>query len=135
MTTPPFDAKKLQLTKELQEELFAAQAARAAAAGPRKLRRRTEKGAKFVMLPYEQTLAAAGRMKCAVLAVLIELTYQMFKTKRGEVVLTNSMLGPIGISYKAKLRALRQLEAAGMVKVAWSREKRSPRVTVLWDET
>ena len=37
MTVRPFDAKELQLTKELQEELFAAQAARVAKEGPRKL--------------------------------------------------------------------------------------------------
>jgi hypothetical protein len=132
MVVVPFDAKKLQLTKGLQEELFAAQAARAAAEGPRKLKRRAEKGAKFVMLPYQQTLAAAGRMKCAVLAVLVELAYQRFKTRKGEVVLSNSALRSIGVSHKAKLRALCQLEASGMIEVAWRGERRSPRVTILW---
>ncbi len=103
------------------------------AAGSEKLKRRTEKGVEFVMLPYEQTLAAAGHMKCAVLAVMVELAYQMFRTKSREVRLSNSTLRPIGISYKAKLHALRQLEADGMVKVAWSGKRRSPRVTVLWN--
>lgn len=131
MTVRPFDAKELQLTKELQEELFAAQAARAAKEGPRKLKRRTEKGAEFAMLPYGQTLAAAGWMKCAPLAVLIELSYQVFKTHKLEVVLSNSTLRSIGISHWAKNRALRQLEAAGMVAVDW-RARRSPLVTVRW---
>jgi hypothetical protein len=47
------------------------------------------------------------------------------------VVLSNSALRPIGISYKAKLHALRQLEAAGMVAVDCT-ERGSPRMTVLW---
>lgn len=83
------------------------------------------------MLPYAQTMAAAGETRCAVLAVMVELTYQVFKTHKSEVVLSNSMLRSVGISHWAKSRALHQLEAAGMVAVDW-KGGRSPLVTVLW---
>jgi hypothetical protein len=123
--------KELQLTKELQEELQAAQAARQATEGPRKLHHRAKKVG-FVMLPYAQTMAAAGKMKNATLAVMVELAYQVFKNHESEVPLSNSMLRTLGISRSAKLRALRQLEAAGMVKISGKGRRKTPRVTVLW---
>jgi hypothetical protein len=85
------------------------------------------------MLPYEQTLVAAGHLKCAPLAVLIELAYQMFRTKKAEVTLSNSALRSVRISPKAKLRVLRQLEAVGLIEVTWRGGRRSPQVTVLWE--
>ena len=62
---------------------------------------------------------------------MVELAYQVFKTHKSEVVLSNAMLRSVGISHKVKLRALRQLEAAGMVVVDWKARK-SPLVTVSW---
>ena len=124
----PFDLSKMALDADLIAELTPFQKTTAA-----KPKRRSRVKARFVMLPYEQTLAAAGPMKCAVLAVLIELAHQMFKTKKSEVMLSNAVLRSVGISHWAKLRALRQLEAAGMIKVTWFGERRSPRVTILWE--
>jgi hypothetical protein len=86
---------------------------------------------KFIMLPYEQTLAAAGRLGNAPLAVLVELAHQVFKTHQNTVPLTNAALRSVGISRHAKLHALCQLEEVGVIAVSW-REKRSPLVTVLW---
>ena len=126
-----FDAKELALTCELKEEIFAAQAARAAAEPSKKLKRRSQR-VEFVMLPYAQTMRVAGKVKSsAALAVMVELAYQVFKTHKSEVVLSNAMLRSVGISHKVKLRALRQLEAAGMVAVDWKARK-SPLVTVSW---
>jgi hypothetical protein len=125
-----FDARELALTRELKEEIFAAQAARTATEGSRKLKRRSQR-VEFVMLPYAQTMCAAGKVKSAALAVMVELAYQVFKTHKSEVVLSNAMLRSVGISHKAKLRALRQLEAAGVVVVDWKARK-SPRVSVSW---
>lgn len=74
----------------------------------------------------------AGQVRSfAALAVMVELGYQVFKTHKREVVLSNTMLRSVGISRKAKIHALRQLEAAGVVAVDWEARK-SPRVTVLW---
>ena len=129
MAVVPFPkdaAKELQLTKELQEELQAAQAARAAAEGSRKLNRRAKKRIEFVMLPYAQTMAAAGEMNDATLAVMVELAYQVFKNHKLEVPLTNSVLRTIGISHQAKLRALRRLQAAGLVRVSRPGRRKAP---------
>jgi hypothetical protein len=125
-----FDARELALTRELKEEILAAQAARTATEGSRKLKRRSQR-VEFVMLPYAQTMCAAGKVGSAALAVMVELAYQVFKTHKTEVVLSNAMLRSIGISRKEKLRALRQLEAAGVVVVDW-KVRKSPRVTVSW---
>jgi hypothetical protein len=123
----PFDMGKMALDAKTIAELMPFQKSSAS-----KPKRRARAKAEFVMLPYAQVLAAAGQMKCAPLAVLIELAHQMFKAGQSRVTLTNSALRPVGISHKAKLRALRQLEAAGLVKVTRAGRRRSPRVTVLW---
>jgi hypothetical protein len=126
-----FDAKELVLTRELTQEIFAAQAARTATEGSRKLKRRSRR-VEFVMLPYAQTMRVAGEAKSsAALAVMVELAYQVFKTHKSEVVLSNTMLRSVGISHKAKLRAPRQLETAGVVVVDW-KVRKSPRVRVSW---
>jgi hypothetical protein len=65
------------------------------------------------------------------LAVLIELAHQSFKEHENTVALTKRALRSAGIRARAKLRALRQLEKAGLIAVSWH-GKRSPRVTILW---
>jgi hypothetical protein len=88
--------------------------------------------AKFVKLPYEQTLLAAGELQNAQLAVLVELSHLMFKMHQNPVPLSNTALRSAGMSRMAKLRALRQLEAVGLVKVT-RRGQKSPLVTALWE--
>jgi hypothetical protein len=88
--------------------------------------------AKFVKLPYEQTLLAAGELQHAQLAVLVELSHLMFKMHQNPVPLSNTALRSAGMSRMAKLRALRQLEAVGLVKVT-RRGQKSPLVTALWE--
>ena len=127
----PKDAKELQLTKELQDELHAAQAARRAAESSKILNRRVKK-AEFVKLPYAQTMAVAGKTKNAMMAVMVELAYQVFKTHKSEVPLTNFTLHAVGISRWAKYRALRQLEVAGLIKISERERRKTLRVTVLW---
>ena len=86
----------------------------------------------FVQLPYKRTLAAAGRRRGAYLAVLVELAYQAFKTHQNTVPLTNAALRAIGVSHDAKVRALRYLEADGMISVDWRGGRKTPSVTLLW---
>ncbi len=86
----------------------------------------------FVKLPYERTLASAGRLRDAHLAVLVELAYQAFRTHRSQVPLANSALQSVGVSRQAKVRALRRLEADGMVAVDWRGARKTPLVTLLW---
>ena len=87
------------------------------------------------MLPYERTLAAAGRLGDAPLAVLVELTHRAFKTRQDTVLLANAGLQSVGVSRYAKLRALRRLEAAGMITVTSRGSGKSPLVTLLWRDS
>jgi hypothetical protein len=87
--------------------------------------------AKFVQLPYEETLQAAGELQNAQLAVLVELAHLRFKTHENPVPLSNNVLRTAGITHWAKNRALRKLEDAGLVRVSWRKQK-CPLVTILW---
>ena len=85
----------------------------------------------FVQLDYERTLVVAGKLQNAHLAVLIELAYQSFKTHRNTVLLPNTRFRSVGISPDAKVRALRQLEAIGMISADWRGGRKTPLVTLL----
>jgi hypothetical protein len=123
MAREVFDYASLALTPgQLAEAQGQARPVRARKAAPEA----------FVQLPYGPTLGAAGRLRNAPLAVLVELAYQSFKTHKDTVLLSNAALRAVGISPDAKVRALRRLEAAGMVKVAWRGGKKTPLVTLLW---
>jgi hypothetical protein len=88
--------------------------------------------AKFVKLPYEQILLAAGELQNAQLVVLVELAHLKFKMHQNPVPLSNTALRSAGMSRMAKLRALRQLQKAGLVRVSW-RGQKCPLVTILWE--
>jgi hypothetical protein len=85
----------------------------------------------FVQLPYKLALTAAGR-RDASLAVLVELAYQAFKTHQNVVPLANARPQSVGIGPDAKVRALRHLEADGLVSVDWCGGRKTPHVTLLW---
>jgi hypothetical protein len=84
---------------------------------------------KFVILPYEQTLQAAGQLQNAQLAVLVEIAHQVFKTHQNPAPLPNMALRAAGLSRKTKLRVLRQFEEAGLVTVTW-RGRKCPLVSI-----
>jgi hypothetical protein len=50
------------------------------------------------MLPYEQTLAAAGRLQNAQLAALVEIAHQVYKTHQNPAPLPNVALRAAGLS-------------------------------------
>jgi hypothetical protein len=85
----------------------------------------------FVQLPYKMALTVAVR-RDASSAVLIELAYQAFKTHRNPVPLTNVALRAVGVSSDAKVRALRRLEADGIVSVDWRGGRKTPLVMLRW---
>jgi hypothetical protein len=122
MATDPFDSGGLRLTPEQVAELQKKQSK------PRPRRSSVE----FVMLPYEQTLAAAGRARNAQLAVLVELAHQRFTTHENPVSLASKALEVVGIKRWAKYDALDELESAGLISATWRRGK-SPLVKLLWD--
>ena len=118
----PPDLAELTLTPEQIAELTTLQKLT-------QLRERRRSRTKFIMLPYEQTLAASGRLQNAQLAVLVEIAHQIFKTHQNPAPLPNTALRVVGVSRKAKLRALRQFEDAGLVTVTW-RGRKCPLVSI-----
>jgi hypothetical protein len=129
MATDPFDQSRVVLTPEQITELTPLQKKPST---PSKPPRPRASRARFVILPYEQTLKAAGQLDDAPLAVLVELAHQRFKTHRNPVPLPNKALRAAGISRWAKIRALQKLEGLGLVAVTW-RGTRCPLVTILWE--
>jgi hypothetical protein len=125
MATDPFDSSKLGLSPEQIVELASLQKK------PSKSRSRLS-DVEFVMLPYEQTLAAAGQARNIQLAVLVELAHLRFKTHENPVALDNKALEAVGIKRWAKHDALVGLEGTGLISVKL-RCGRSPLVTLLWD--
>jgi hypothetical protein len=122
----PFDLSRMTLTSEQVAELARFQ--KKSEAKSRKLSR-----TQFVMLPYEEAMAAAGFMGNIQLAVLIELAQQNFKTHKNPVrLVANKALRAIGVSKKAKLRALRSLEAAGLISIFRPSNGKAQLVTLLW---
>ena len=125
MSGDPLELGKFTFTPEQIAELTPLQKKSAKARAARRT------GAKFVMLPYERTLAAAGQLGNAPLAVLVELAYRAFKTRQNPVPLSNKALQAVGISHDAKTRALQQLEAAGLVRITKRGRGKSPLVTII----
>jgi DNA-binding transcriptional ArsR family regulator len=120
-----FDPKALAVDPKLP-------ALAAAQTKPQRLRQRARSTVLFARIPYETGMRLAGQTRNAMLAVLLELDHLVFVRRgRNPVELTNTMMRAIGVSHQAKIRALRKLEAAGMVTIIW-RGRRSPLVTVLW---
>jgi hypothetical protein len=125
MVEDDFDFTACRLTPERLAEIQKLQSERSGK------RPRPARPGAFVKLPYEQTLAAASR-RDASLAVLVQLAFQAFKTHRNQVLLANATLRSVGVSSDAKVRALRRLEADGMVCVDWRGGRKTPLVTLLW---
>jgi hypothetical protein len=130
MSGDPFDLGRFTFTPEQIAELTPLQKEPAKSRAARPATRRTRG---FVQLPYERTLAAAGQLGNAPLAVLIELAYRAFKTRQNPVPLSNKALQAVGISHDAKTRALQKLEAAGLVVITKRGRGKSPLVTIIWE--
>jgi hypothetical protein len=77
MSNDPFDLDKFKLTPEQIAKLAPFQ--KRSKSKPRLPRSHRQKGTKFIQLPYERTLAAAGRLGDVRIAVLIEIAYLAFK--------------------------------------------------------
>ena len=127
--TDPFDPKRFQVSPE--------EIARVEAAGKKRLeadqlKRVAVKEGAFVKVLYGPALAVAGRRQNAYIAMLVELTHQVFRQHTKTVELPNVKLRSVGIRRNAKVRALRQLEADGAVAVDWRGGRKTPHVTLLW---
>jgi hypothetical protein len=83
----------------------------------------------YVRIPLElagQAAAATGGKRMLVWMLIL---YRSWQRQNPTVVLPNTMLRKYGISREVKRRALKQLEAAGLIKVQW-RSAKNPIVTL-----
>jgi hypothetical protein len=62
-------------------------------------------------------------------AVALHILYETWRAKGQPIKLPNGMLGRLGVSPDAKVRALQKLEQLGLVSVEW-RDRKSPVVTI-----
>ena len=132
MSDDPFDLAKLKLTPEQITKLAPFQ--KQPKPKPQLPRPRRQAGTRFIQLPYERALAAAGRLGNVPMAVLVEIAYLAFKAHGKPVPLANRALRTAGVGHhEVKVRALRRLERAGLVTVVWRGKGKSPLVGLRWD--
>jgi hypothetical protein len=95
---------------------------------------RRRSGATFARIPHDQGLALCRvGIGWAAWAVLIELDRLVLKGGgRNPARLWSSRLRGIGVSHAGRARALRQLEAAGVIEVERRGSGLSPWVRHLW---
>jgi hypothetical protein len=75
----------------------------------------------FAILPLAWAVKAAIATHTPKALVWVWLIHQARKTKSNTVAMSNEALAQYGISRYAKMRALRQLEAAGLVEIGCRR--------------
>jgi hypothetical protein len=105
---------------DLDEKILAELRARAPA--------KRNKPAAFVKVPLDLAVSAAKATNNEKLLVWLLILYRCWKERKRAVTVTNVLCTRYGIDRKTKIRALRQLEAAGLVVVEW-RARRNPVAT------
>lgn len=88
----------------------------------------------FARIPCDKALALyQHRIGSAAWVVLIEIDRMVIKRRgRNPIRLESSRLRSVGIVGRVRMRALRQLEAAGAIRVAWRGSGLCPWVLHLW---
>jgi hypothetical protein len=102
---------------------------------PRRAPRVVKPGVSFAIVPHD-FVVALYRWKIGNLGWLqwFEIDRLVLNSRRNPVKFTNERWQSIGGSRSAKLRALRRLEAAGVVKAS-VRQNQAPIITCLWRPT
>jgi hypothetical protein len=78
---------------------------------------RQKRSEPFVLVPLAATALAAKATRSTKLFVWLMIQYRVWQEKNQTVALSNRSLAPYGISPDAKLRALGELETAGLIRV------------------
>jgi hypothetical protein len=95
-------------------------------------RKRARTGETFARIPHRRGLELYGRIHGAAWIILLELDRLIFKSfGRNPVRLANHNLEAIGVSRNAKLKALRELQDAGVITVN-QQGREAAMVTHLW---
>jgi hypothetical protein len=90
----------------------------------------------FARIPHERAYALyRHRVSAAAWVLLVELDRLVLKARgRNPVLLWSSALRDLGVTHNTRARALRELEAAGAVRIEKRGRGLSPMVTHLWYE-
>ena len=124
MKGDPFDdLDSLRLTPEAVAAMNRAAAAKPAKPQPRRARNRD-----FVMVPMAWVDRLKGAEGSAIFFVEIHILHQDWRTSGKPVPVSNKALRGAGVSRWSKWRALRELEARGLIQVE-HRDGRSPLAT------
>jgi hypothetical protein len=101
---------------------------------PMSVRRRGHSRETFARIPHDKALALA-RISHAAWLTLIELDRIILKSGgQNPIKLWSTRLRAIGICDRTRSRALRELEAAGVISIAYRGNGLCPLVTHLWFE-
>jgi hypothetical protein len=112
----PFDLDRLALPDEMVKAMK--RAARQAQDEGKGVGRRARTTETFARIPHQRGLQLYGHIGGAAWVVLIELDRLIFKAGgRNPIRLTNQNLQAIGMSRSTKVKALRQLQNAGVITI------------------
>jgi hypothetical protein len=98
---------------------------------PQQKKRAAKLEKEFAMVPLPLATEVAKVTKTRGALVWILLIYTAWKSNSLTFPVSNVMLAHYGVSPDIKLRVLKALEEAKMIKVKW-RHKQSPIVTLMW---
>jgi hypothetical protein len=85
----------------------------------------------FTQVPLELAARAAKATDGQRMLVWVLILHRCWKERTQTVPVTNDMMRKYGINRHVKVRALRQLETAGLVTVQW-RAAKNPIATLAW---
>lgn len=89
----------------------------------------------FAMIPHDRAMALCPRLSGAAWLLLIELDRAHLKGRcRNPIQLPGARLKAAGLSRHSRQRALRRLEAAGVIRIEQRGRGRNPWVEHLWYE-
>src|SRR5262249_24053057 len=117
-----FDPENLKLSPEVAADL--------AKAEPKRTGKRPRRTEPFLQIPHKAIMAGAKVLGGGRLLVWLYIHHRVWSDKSRTVAIGNIALRSWGVNQMTKLRALRDLEVAGLVSVQW-RDRKSPLVTVL----
>jgi hypothetical protein len=119
-----FDLRSLKLPPEIAAQI----GLRSAGKQSGNKVRRTEP---FLQIPHKAIVAGSKVLRgTKQFLVWLYLFHRVWADKRRTVALPNQTLSTWGVGRREKYKALRKLEAAGLIAVEW-RQRRSPIVTLL----
>jgi hypothetical protein len=122
---PHADLKQHRLTPEIAR---LAETSRALSRPPR--RERAEET--FARIPHERGLALFRRLNCPACVALVELDRLILTQPKNPVIFWSPRLRQMGLTHGNRRRALRQLEALGVVEIEHRGSGLGPLVTSLW---